>query len=147
MAGVGRGGLNAVKKRYAVFLGGLLVLAGCRSRNLSREEAKAILDASPLFTPAQNVFRDLYVHASSIPGVPSCPWPKGPTFPRVVDAVTGLGELSPSERTVEFSWAWDLSKYSKETAACFWSGPIPGGRAIVRRYDDGWRVVEVVAKE
>lgn len=129
----------------------------------SRKEAVGLLNQSALFTPGKNTSRVLRV----LGGFSQC-GSSQTAYPREVVEVTGISEVSESERLVEFTWDWKREAFSKEERRCFAELACPDGTALAaceaeftteshcgstgtcsvgtatfRRYDDGWRVVAV----
>lgn len=71
-------------------------------------------------------------------------------IPRRVIEVTGLadgaGTLGPPGTTKEaqFTWKWDWDAVPKEAKPFFGAEPKPSkGQAVLKLYDDGWRVEEI----
>jgi hypothetical protein len=119
--------------------------AACGPRDLDREEAKRVLGSSRLFTPGQSFIYKLEAH-SGHKGY--CTWPPpepgfvGGMYAREVRSVTGIpaGNGASGMATVEFMWDW---KHSPERDKCL-GGPFDKpAKAVLQRYDDGWRVMGV----
>ena len=126
----------------------LMLIVACGPRDLTREEAKKILDDDPHFTPAQSLIHRLHVEAGTT--ATACdghPWPPpaDAAYPRVVTQITGItvpGSGESGRRIVEFTWDWKQAELAPEIARCLPSAPNPA-TAVFQLYDDGWRVVEV----
>ena len=76
--------------------------------------------------------------------------PKVKALPRLVTDVTGIadgpGTSGPPGTTkqVVFSWKWDWDNIPKEVKPFLGPEPKPSnGQALLKLYDDGWRVEEV----
>jgi hypothetical protein len=72
------------------------------------------------------------------------------TMPRRVVEVTGIADGPEIEgpqgttKDVQFTWKWDLDSVPKEVKALLETGPKASkGEALMKLYDDGWRVEEV----
>ena len=65
----------------------------------------------------------------------------------VVIEITGIADTEkPSEKMVEYTWQFDFSSFPKEMADVL-KLPVRAGKALFRRYDDGWRFVNVMTQE
>ena len=127
-----------------ITLSGLLpAILSCGPRDLTREEAKHLLDSDPHFTPSASLMYNLHV---SVYGSAGCEAPADGKFPRTVEKVTGI-TIPPAsqatQRIVEFSWTWNLTSLSPATVKCLQPGSGGQATALFQLYDDGWRVVEV----
>jgi hypothetical protein len=105
----------------------LPILAGCAGAHgdLTREDAKQIINEAPLFTPGQSYKHNLDAMVVGIPGAKPCAWPSGENrFPREVLEVTGIATEGTDLRRVEFNWDWQRAKASPAAAKCL-SSPAP----------------------
>ena len=61
----------------------------------------------------------------------------------VIVEVTGITDAQggPSDKIVEYTWQFDSSSFPKEVADTL-KRSLRTGKALLRRYDDGWRFVE-----
>jgi hypothetical protein len=58
--------------------------------------------------------------------------------------ITGIkAEEKQTAATVEFSWQWSLTEIGAKMSNLFNDTQPKAGRALLQRYDDGWRVVEI----
>jgi hypothetical protein len=134
---------RANRRGTAPILGlAILLAASCGGRELTRPDAKRLLDADAHFTPAKSVLHRLMIEAY---GRKYCDSPPGDNFPRSVDAITGITTpaSAQNQRIVEFRWSWKVAYLSPERAKCL-SLPGPNqATAVFQLYDDGWRVIEV----
>ena len=126
----------------------LSIALSCGPGDLTRERAKAILNADSHFTPAQSVEHRLanqFVHAQCANSGHGWPLPKDAEYPRVVVDVTGItmNHGEPNQRLVEFTCDWKVDAVPPPVADCLlrFSQRWPG-KAVFQLYDDGWRVVE-----
>jgi hypothetical protein len=179
-----------MKTGHIALHAGLLCLlaTGCHASELTRAEAKNLLDKATAGLPisqitasldqfqklsaikdAKAIFSTVFVLEKSRACLPDasdarlatgefvvCPNPgpeitwqrpglmlslKAPTKV-VVIGITGIADgQSQSERLVEYTWQFDLSSFPKEIEDIL-KLPTRTGKALFRRYDDGWRVVE-----
>jgi len=147
----------------------LLVLSialSCGPGDLSREDAKSILNADKHFTPAI----DISVSAHDEDAQAKCPGYvhellSNSAQPRFVEEVTGIttDQNKSNQRYVEFTCGWKVTPVSLDSAAeltkilnkkvdaispaladCLAKVLNEGhshGKAVFQLYDDGWRVV------
>ena len=138
--------IRPLMKQFATSL--LLLIISCGPKDLTREEAKRILDSDPHFTPVQSLMHRIHVLAgTTATACDNKPWPppNDAAYPRVVTEVTGITMPAAGEtgrRIVEFKWEWMQEKLSPDLARCLFPSPKPA-TAVFQLYDDGWRVVEV----
>lgn len=143
-----------------------MIATGCAPADLSRENARSILDASERFTPAI----DVYVSAHDEDAQAKCPGYvhellSNSAQPRFVEEVTGItsDQNKSNRRYVEFTCGWKVTPVSADSAAeltkmlnkkqdaispaladCLAKVLNEGhshGKAVFQLYDDGWRVV------
>jgi hypothetical protein len=72
--------------------------------------------------------------------------PKVSAIPRVVVAVTGISDETPVgvNKVALFTWKWDVSSLPRDVKNCITgSHHTRNALATFRRFDDGWRLVEV----
>lgn len=60
-----------------------------------------------------------------------------------VIAVTGMSDDSQAhdDKTVEYTWQYDLSEFPSAVAQIINRTPPPSGKSEIKLYDDGWRFV------
>lgn len=61
-----------------------------------------------------------------------------------VSEVTGISDdpKAPGDKIVEYTWRYDLSVFSKSMADVLTPATPNQSKALMRKYDDGWRFVE-----
>lgn len=115
-----------------------VIVVGCGSKELSRDNAAALIEKSPKFRQNLTV-------SETTPGVAGV----GVTYiaESKVAKVTGIRSEDPTSATAEFIWQWQPTKRGKELG---WRGTYDASPetthnavATFRKYDDGWRVMEV----
>lgn len=66
--------------------------------------------------------------------------PSAPIRCRVIE-VTGITDVDNSTKIAEYQWNWDLTKQPQEVQDLLLvSNPAMKGTAILKLYDDGWRL-------
>lgn len=118
-----------------------LLFISCDSKDLSRDEAKVLIDQAQATV---NMRSQMSHQVESTPD--RCNWssPYAGDYPLVVEQVTGIATLGEDQRKVTFTWVWKWDSLTESMQKCLGEPPpaLPG-TALFRLYDDGWRVEHV----
>lgn len=73
-------------------------------------------------------------------------------YQRTAVQITGIADadansLGYAGKEVQFDWKWQWSTAPEEVKRCVPSSEIQKGTALFRRYDDGWRVEQIMGHD
>lgn len=71
------------------------------------------------------------------------------SYRRTAAEITGIADVEPPlagwhGKEVHFGWKWEWNEFPAESRLCIPEPQIQEGTALLRLYDDGWRVEEII---